>query len=127
MQKKKGQEYEVCEYIYLCGLVTHASFEKSVGMITEYSVEEGTYSVTLIGKSKNFHLDGVQIENMRLIMDDATWQERYKEDPLLLEDIAQIEKQERMAPVVEHGRRRWRTRTFRTRASEKRRSAILAL
>ncbi len=30
MQKKKGQEFEVCEYIYLCGLVQHASFEKAM-------------------------------------------------------------------------------------------------
>ncbi len=85
MQKKKGQQFEVCEYIYLCGLVTHATFGKALGMITEYNIKHGDYSVTLIGTSRGFHLSRVQIENMKLILAGAqqighTADRGYRED-----------------------------------------------
>ncbi len=79
------------------------SFEKSVGLMTEYDKKHGDNSITLIGKSTGFQLSRVQLENMRLILDDSTWQERYKEDPQLTEGIVRIEKhQDRTAPVIEH-------------------------
>ncbi len=81
----------------------HATFDRAAGMITEYGVQHGAYSVTLIGKPKGFDLSRVQVENMKFILDGETRQELYKEDPQLIKDTAKIEKhQERMAPVVEH-------------------------
>ncbi len=63
--------------VYLSGFIQHMSSEKSVGVIREYDDRRGDYSITLMWKLRGFHLSRVHIENVKLILIDATWQECY--------------------------------------------------
>ncbi len=87
----------------LHGLTPYVSFDKSVGMIARVRREARRLQRYLDIKSTGFHLSRIQVEDMRLILDDSAGQERYREDTQLVEDIGRIEKhQERMAPIIEH-------------------------
>ncbi len=99
MKKKKGQEFEVRECVYLYGLVQHVAFEKAASSITEYYENRGGYSIALMCKSRGFRLSRAQKEREA----DFGRCECCKEDPQLVEDIVRIEKhQEGVAPVMEH-------------------------
>ncbi len=88
VKKSQGQAYETDEFIYLCELVTHPAFNKTVGLITDFNAKYGAYRVTLIGKAKNYHLEHAKLKNMMLIQDSETWQKLYEEAPMIRHDIS---------------------------------------
>ncbi len=75
----QGQTYETSEFAYLCDLVKHPSFNRTVGVITDFSVKDGTYRISLIGQAKGYHWDLVQLKNLRLILDVESWMQFFKQ------------------------------------------------
>jgi hypothetical protein len=85
---REGQEFCLGDYVTLVDLKQHPSFENAVGMVTGYNEDDARYDLSLAGKVKGFYLSQVKPCNMRLIEDDETWQQLYKEDDKLADDIA---------------------------------------